>query len=46
MAASLVQYLVPILNGASFFGRTIPGILADKVGRFNMTAIMCYLSGK
>lgn len=33
---NLAQYLVSILNAASFFGRTIPGALADKVGRFNM----------
>ena len=45
MAQSLIPYFVPILNGGSFFGRTIPGVLADKIGRFNMTAIMCYLSG-
>ena len=41
MAPHLAEYLVPILNAASFFGRTIPGFLADKIGRFNMMLIMC-----
>lgn len=36
MSSQLSSYLVSILNGASFFGRVIPGILADKVGRLNM----------
>ncbi|QSZ33609.1 hypothetical protein DSL72_005177 [Monilinia vaccinii-corymbosi] len=36
MSTELSAYLVSILNGASFFGRVIPGVLADKVGRFNM----------
>ncbi|KAI0096949.1 monocarboxylate permease-like protein [Nemania sp. FL0031] len=31
-------YLVAILNGASFPGRVIPGILSDKLGRYNMLA--------
>lgn len=33
MSPGLVQYLVTILNAASLFGRTIPGFLADKIGR-------------
>lgn len=44
MSTSLQGYLVPILNGASLFGRTIPGAIADKIGRFNMMVIMCTLS--
>jgi MFS family permease len=36
MSTQLASYLVSILNGASFFGRVIPGIMADKVGRLNM----------
>ena len=35
MSPNLAQYLVSILNAASFFGRTMPGYIADKVGRFN-----------
>jgi len=41
MGAGLAQYLVSILNAASLFGRTIPGYVADKIGRFNMMVIMC-----
>ncbi|KAH6646160.1 monocarboxylate permease-like protein [Truncatella angustata] len=33
------SYLIAILNGTSFPGRVIPGILSDKFGRFNMYAI-------
>ena len=36
MSPGLAQYLVSILNAASFFGRTLPGFIADKIGRFNM----------
>ncbi|KAL2430356.1 MFS-type transporter opdF [Exophiala dermatitidis] len=35
--------LIPILNGASFIGRTVPNILADKYGRFNMMILMAIL---
>ena len=38
MAPVLASYLVAMLNGASIFGRVIPGILADKFGRLNMLA--------
>jgi MFS family permease len=41
MRPSLAQYLVSILNAASLFGRTIPGYIADKIGRYNMMIIMC-----
>jgi hypothetical protein len=30
--ASLSFYVVPILNAGSVFGRTLPNILADKIG--------------
>lgn len=46
MSENLAQYLVPILNAASFFGRTLPGYIADKVGRFNMMVVMCLLTGE
>ena len=32
----LASYLVSILNGASFFSRIDPGILANRLGRLNM----------
>lgn len=34
--SALASYLLAILNGASTFGRVIPGILADKYGRLNV----------
>ncbi|KAK4133230.1 MFS general substrate transporter [Trichocladium antarcticum] len=32
---TLASYLLAIVNGASTFGRIIPGLLADKYGRLN-----------
>ncbi|KAL4751796.1 hypothetical protein BDW72DRAFT_192657 [Aspergillus terricola var. indicus] len=40
MSSSMAFNLIPILNGASFLGRTMPNILADKYGRFNVMIIM------
>ena len=45
MSPRLAGYLVPILNGASFFGRVLPGIIADKVGRFNTIIVLGYFTG-
>lgn len=36
MSVQLASYLVSILNGASFLGRLVPGIIADKAGGLNM----------
>ncbi|KAF2173881.1 hypothetical protein M409DRAFT_62108 [Zasmidium cellare ATCC 36951] len=44
MSENLAQYLVSILNAASLFGRVLPGYVADRIGRFNMTIIMCFFS--
>ncbi|KAI4111342.1 MAG: hypothetical protein LQ339_000541 [Xanthoria mediterranea] len=44
MSERLAAYLVPILNAVSIFGRTIPGYIADKTGRFNTMIITCFLS--
>lgn len=38
MSPLLASYLLAIINGSSTFGRIIPGILADKLGRLNMFA--------
>ncbi|KAL4967058.1 major facilitator superfamily domain-containing protein [Aspergillus stella-maris] len=38
-------YLVPILNAASCFGRTIPNAMADKFGPFNLIAPCCMMVG-
>lgn len=45
MAPDLAQYLVPILNAASLFGRLFSGFIGDKVGRYNIFIIVCYLTG-
>ncbi|KAH6900071.1 major facilitator superfamily domain-containing protein [Thelonectria olida] len=44
MKESLALSLVSIMNGASFFGRTVPNLVADKVGRFNVMIVMVLLS--
>ena len=35
--------VIPILNAGSFFGRWAPGLLADKIGRFNTMILMIAL---
>ncbi|KAB5566226.1 major facilitator superfamily transporter [Coniochaeta sp. 2T2.1] len=40
MSDHLANYLVPILNGASIIGRTVPNAMADKVGHYNMMIVM------
>lgn len=45
MSASMSFYLAAIFNGASFPGRVIPGIMADKLGRFNMFITATVSSG-
>lgn len=40
MSTSLAYYMVAVLNAASFFGRVLPGILADKLGKFNVIIIV------
>ncbi|KAF2741252.1 MFS general substrate transporter [Polyplosphaeria fusca] len=45
MSTSLANYLIPVLNSTSIFGRIIPGILADKLGRFNLQMVMSGFSG-
>ncbi|RFU36298.1 hypothetical protein B7463_g93, partial [Scytalidium lignicola] len=42
MGQDLAQYLIPILNAASLFDRLSCGIVADRIGRFNMYTIACY----
>ena len=40
---NLSYQLLAILNAGSFFGRWAPGILADRIGRFNTMIIMISL---
>ncbi|KAJ5679777.1 MFS transporter asaE [Penicillium macrosclerotiorum] len=44
MSQHLSEYLIPILNAASIFGRTLPGYLADRVGRYNVMIFFSFLS--
>ena len=43
MRPTLAYQLLSILNAGSFFGRWAPGILADKIGRFNTMILMVLL---
>ncbi|KAI5196800.1 MFS monocarboxylate transporter [Aureobasidium subglaciale] len=45
MSTSFTFYLVSIVNGASFFGRVLPGILADRYGCFNLLSSAALASG-
>lgn len=38
MDSTLAGYMLAILNAASTFGRIIPGVIADKLGRINVFA--------
>ena len=40
---TLAYQLLSILNAGSFFGRWAPGLLADKIGRFNTMILMVLL---
>lgn len=40
MNPTLIPYLLPILNAISIFGRILPGIAADKLGRFNVMIVI------
>lgn len=44
LSVKMAFNLIPILNGFSFLGRTIPNILADKYGRFNVMVVMALFS--
>ncbi|KAJ5086942.1 hypothetical protein NUU61_008249 [Penicillium alfredii] len=44
MSGHMSSYLIPILNAASIFGRTLPGYLADKIGRYNVMILTMYFS--
>ncbi|POS77626.1 hypothetical protein DHEL01_v203990 [Diaporthe helianthi] len=44
MDPTLVQYLLPIINAVSIFGRILPGIVADRVGRYNTIIFIAALS--
>lgn len=45
MSIDLAQYLLSVLNAASFFGRIVPGYIADKIGNFNVMIVTCFCTG-
>lgn len=45
MSARLAPYTIAIFNAASLLGRILPGILADKLGRFNVFFAAAAASG-
>ena len=45
MSASVSFYLVSVINGASLFGRVLPGFLADRFGCFNLCSMAILISG-
>ncbi|RJE27029.1 Major Facilitator Superfamily [Aspergillus sclerotialis] len=45
MGLRMSFYLLSILNGCSFFGRLIPGFVADKFGTFNTLSMLGYITG-
>lgn len=45
MDSQLSSYLLSILNAASIFGRVLPGIIADKIGRYNVLIINSFCTG-
>ncbi|KAH8689889.1 putative MFS monocarboxylate transporter [Talaromyces proteolyticus] len=44
-STNLAFYTVSLINGASLFGRILPGLVADRYGRFNLCIIMTVFSG-
>jgi predicted MFS family arabinose efflux permease len=42
--ADMAFYMVSIANGASLFGRVLPGLMADRLGPFNIMIICTLLS--
>ncbi|KAF6808099.1 putative monocarboxylate transporter [Colletotrichum musicola] len=44
MSPDLAQYLVAILNAGSLFGRIFSGIMGDRIGKYNIFIVVCYLT--
>jgi MFS family permease len=43
MDENLAFYLISIVNAASVFGRILPGILADRVGAYNVQVVATFI---
>lgn len=41
---STAFYLLSAINASSFFGRVVPGHMADKLGHYNLLAIFAFVS--
>lgn len=44
MSMRLASYMLAVLNAVSVFGRTLPGWIADRLGRFNTMVVTSFLS--
>ncbi len=44
MGPNLAGYLLAVLNAVSIFGRTLPGFVADRLGRYNVMIVTSFLS--
>ncbi|GFF40604.1 LOW QUALITY PROTEIN: riboflavin transporter MCH5 [Aspergillus udagawae] len=44
MSTSLAFYLIAIQNASSFFGRLVPGVIADKIGPYNMLSTVSIIT--
>lgn len=44
-SSNLAFYTISLINGASLFGRILPGMVADRYGKFNLIIAMVTLSG-
>ena len=44
-SAAINDYLLPLINGTSFFGRILGGMAADRIGRLNLLYPMTCMSG-
>ncbi|KZT63237.1 MFS general substrate transporter [Daedalea quercina L-15889] len=45
LSSTLAFYTIAILNAASIFGRTLPNMLADRVGPFNILVPIVVITG-
>ncbi|KAI1114021.1 monocarboxylate permease-like protein [Nemania sp. NC0429] len=45
VSPALIPYILPIVNAVSIPGRILPGILADRAGRFNTSILVAGISG-
>lgn len=44
MSPKLIPYLLSILNAVSIFGRILPGMAADRFGRYNVMILITFVS--